>query len=78
MTKYNFARDFEVFQKHLPSLIRDHRGKFAVLHNGEVREVFEKYDDGIHFGAREFKMGRFSIQEVKDGKPDVLSYSLLV
>ena len=52
--------------KYQHDLERDHPGKVALLHDGELVEVHETYDDAYWHGVDEWGLGNFSIQEIGD------------
>ena len=53
--------------KYQHDLERDHVGKVALLHDGELVQVHENYDDAYWHGVDEWGLGNFSIQEI--GEP---------
>ena len=60
--------NFRVFQeKILPELLRQgHKGKQALLHNGELVEILEDTDSAILRGNELFPRQPFSVQDITD------------
>lgn len=70
------AANFSFFQTVVASLVREHRGDFALLRAGEVVGVFATAGIALD-AARRFDDGMFSIQKVVDRPLDLgfLSYA---
>lgn len=68
-------RNYEVFQTQLPQLIMTHRGKFALMHNGEMVEFFDTARDAYVAGQKLFPDGLFSVQEVVETPVDLGFFS---
>jgi len=68
--------NYDAFMAKLPSLLKSHAGKFALMRDGEVVEFFDTARDAYFAGLRLFKEeGRFSIQEVVEAPVDLGFYS---
>ena len=69
-------RNYGAFVAKLPSLLKAHPGKFALMRDGEIVEFFDTARDAYFAGLRLFQEeGRFSIQEVVEAPVDLGFYS---
>jgi hypothetical protein len=68
-------RNFEAFKKLLPKLLRTHAGKFALMHDGDVVDLFETLGEAASLGFSKFGEGQFSVQEVTSKNINLGSYS---
>ncbi len=59
-------RNFEALKKALPVLLPAHRGKFAIVRNGEVGDICDTVAEAHGAGWRLYGDDRFSVQEVTD------------
>lgn len=59
-------------------LERDHMGKVVLLHDGEIVDVFDEYDDAYWRGVDDYELGNFSIQKIGDqpAQLGVFAYAL--
>ena len=68
--------NFKVFQEKLPNLLKTHKGKFALMRDGEIVSFHNTneaaYNEGI---AKYYKDKIFSIQEVDDSSIDLGFFS---
>ncbi len=68
--------NYDAFMVELPSLLKSHAGKFALMRDGAVVEFFDTARDAYFAGLGLFKEeGRFSIQEVVEAPVDLGFYS---
>ncbi len=58
--------NYAAFQKRLPDLLLDCRGKFALMRDQEIVEFFDTSIDAYKAGLLLYKDGIFSQQEVTD------------
>ena len=58
--------NFEAFQKMLPTIIRDHRGRHALMKDGEILGYYSSVEDARIAASTFIKDGLFSIQQVTD------------
>lgn len=58
--------NFEAFQALLPKLIEHERGKFALMRDREIVELFDTAGDALRAAALKYEDGRYSIQEITD------------
>jgi len=57
--------NYAAFEKKLPGLLPVHRGKFALMRDGEIVEFFDTVRDAYIAGQKIFEKDKiFSIQEV--------------
>ncbi|HLH76100.1 MAG TPA: hypothetical protein VKV28_04760 [Candidatus Binataceae bacterium] len=73
--KDEVRRNYEAFRRLLPNLLVSHRGKFALLHDGQVVEFFDTAGDAYKVGLKNYGQSKFSIQEVTDGSVDLGFYT---
>ena len=57
-------RNYEAFLDLLPRLLETHRGRWALLRDGELTAVFDTSRDARVAGMTFYSEGRFSIQEI--------------
>lgn len=68
-------KNYEAFAKKLPELLPAHRGKFALMRDGEVTEFFDTAGDAYLAGQKLYPDGGFSVQEVTDVPVDLGFFS---
>jgi len=69
-------RNYDAFTAKLPSLLKTHAGKVALMRDGEIVEFFDTARDAYFAGIRLFTQeGLFSIQEVVEAPVDLGFYS---
>lgn len=68
-------RNYDAFKKLLPELAKEHGGKFALLKDGTVVEIFDSARDAIIFAEAQFKDGLFSVQQVTSHVADLGYFS---
>lgn len=73
--QHEIQRNFEAFQSEVGALVSEHRGKFALMRDAEVTELFENLGDAVSAGHSRFGDGMFSIQEVTDRPLDLGFFS---
>lgn len=56
--------NYEAFQKELPRLLHEHRGKFALLKNGRIMNFFSSAENARNTAASFIPDGLYSIQQV--------------
>ena len=68
-------RNYEEFQKLLPSIIGSHRNQYALMQDGKIIGFYSTSKDAITT-ANSFLLGKpFSIQRVTDGAVDLGFFS---
>ncbi len=74
--KDQVRQNYDAFVARLPSLLKSHAGKFALMRDGEIVEFFDTARDAYFAGLRLFnEEGLFSIQEVVEAPVDLGFYS---
>jgi hypothetical protein len=64
-------QNYEAFRLKLPEILGTHRGKFALMHGGEIVEFYDTAGDAYKVGLAKYSAGQFSIQEVTDQSVDL-------
>lgn len=75
MSENHVERNYKAFQAKLSSLLASHRGKFALMREGEIVEFFDTARDAYVTGKRLYSDALFSIQEVADTPVDLGFFS---
>lgn len=71
--------NYAAFKKLLPTLLAKHKGKFALMHDGEVLEFFDTARDAFLAGQKLYdSQDGFSVQEVTDSPADLGYFSYAV
>ena len=70
------TRDSTAFQRELPRLLAEpaNCGRFALLHNEQVIELFDTFEEGVQAGYDRFGLLPFLVLEVND-HPEPLYFS---
>lgn len=68
-------KNYATFKKQLPELVIKHRGKFALMHDGEIVEFFDTARDAFITGQKLFEINGFSVQEITDVPIDLGYFS---
>ena len=72
--------NYTAFKKMIDKIIVDHRGKFALMHDGKIIAYFDTSKDAFTAGQLLYgciyEQGRYSVQEVTDRVIDLGGYSL--
>ena len=71
-------QNFEFFQTKLGDLIKDHRGRYALLRRKEIVGIFDTLRDAKLAGDTTYSDGIFSIQEVTNAEINLGIYSYAV
>ncbi|MBF0630979.1 MAG: hypothetical protein HQL89_08310 [Magnetococcales bacterium] len=56
--------DYVAFMAMLPDLLREHAGRWALLHHGALVDLFDSATSAHQEGERRFPDGAFSLQQV--------------
>jgi len=68
--------NYKSFEEKLPSLMASHRGKFALMRDGEIIEFFDTARDAYLAGMKLFEKDQlFSVQEVIETPADLGFFS---
>ena len=70
--------NYQAFEKKLPELIVTHRGKFALMRDGEIIEFFDTARDAYVAGQKILSDSVFSIQEIVETPIDLGFFSYAV
>lgn len=68
-------RNYEAFLTKLPELLKTHNGKYALLRDREVVQMFDSTNDALIYAEKEFPDGLYSIQLVADSVADLGYFS---
>jgi hypothetical protein len=68
-------RNFEFFRRELSKLLPQHRGKFALIHDGSVVGFFDTAVDANTAGNKLYEDRLFSIQKVTEEIGDLGFFS---
>lgn len=68
-------RNYEAFRQRLPELLATHRGKFALMREGDITEFFDTARDAYLAGQKLYPDALFSVQEVTDTPADLGFFS---
>jgi hypothetical protein len=66
LTDDELDQNYVAFKAALPDLLPWNRGRFVVVREGDVKDLFDTSRDAFIFGWRHYKDDRFSVQEVTD------------
>jgi len=76
LTRQQVENNYKAFMEKLPSILETHRGKFALMRNGEIIEFFDTARDAYIAGQKLFQQDKlFSIQEVIETPIDLGFFS---
>jgi len=64
--KKEVRANYDVFEKHLPRLLKEHRGKYILLRKSEMLDMFNTWREAYEEGGRRFPDFVFSVQEITD------------
>lgn len=68
-------RNFEVLERKLPDLLRDHRNRYALMRKGEIVGIYDTIVDAKTTGDKFFDDGLFSVQKIANEPVDLGYYS---
>lgn len=74
-TQDEVDQNFEEFEKLLPNILPQHRGKFALMRDGKITGYFSSAADARSAADLAFKDGLFSIQHVTDSSINLGFYT---
>ncbi|MBC6437531.1 MAG: hypothetical protein GDA52_05215 [Rhodobacteraceae bacterium] len=64
-------KNFAAFQKLLPEKMKLHAGKFALMSDGALIDIYDTWQDAYRTGHRFFGADRFSIQQFETRPADL-------
>ena len=68
-------RNFEFFQRELPKILEQYRGKYALIHNQIISGYYDTVSDAVMAGNSMYNDKLFSVQQVTDASIDLGFYS---
>ena len=68
-------KNYEAFNEKLPDLLPEHRGKVALMKDGQVVGIFDTTLAAYVAGQAQFGMGNFSMQKIIDQPIDLGYFS---
>ena len=68
MTDTNLQKQLEYFKSHQEELVRKYEGKFLVIKDQEVKDVYDTEIDAYTDAKKKFEHGTFLIQQVLPGQ----------
>jgi hypothetical protein len=68
-------QNYAAFALKLPGLLKTRRGKFALMHRGDIIGFFDTLGDAVRSGKLKFDQEYFSVQEVTDRSVNLGHYS---
>ena len=57
-------REFKTFQENLPSLVEAHKGKFVLIKDDKIIDIFDNELDAVKQGNELFKDSHFLVNEI--------------
>jgi hypothetical protein len=58
--------NYQSFREKLPTLLLVHRGKYALMRNRDLAEIFDTAGDAWAAGMMLYGSGEFSVQQITD------------
>jgi hypothetical protein len=68
-------RNYEAFNKMLPQILAEHRGKYALMKNGEILGYYSTPQDAAESAEKFIPDRLYSIQQVTNASADLGYYS---
>lgn len=72
----NIQDEIKAFERMLPQLENEYRGRWVLIYGGKLIEAFDDFDSAADDAVRRFGRGPFLIREI-GGQPDVLPVSVV-
>jgi len=63
-------KELEFFEKNLPSWLKEHKGKFALVQGSSLVGLYLSADEALAEGARLFGNGSFLIRQILETQPE--------
>jgi hypothetical protein len=71
----DLSRENAAFERERARLVRDHLGRLALIHGGEVVGVYSSYDEAMTDGYRRFGFGRLICRLITEkDEPEFVPY----
>ena len=64
------SENYKYFKKMRPEWKNGHLSDYALIHHQKLVDFFESENDAIRTGIREYGLGYFSVQSVRDNPVD--------
>lgn len=77
-TQEQVDKNYQAFKMALAGLLEKHKGKFALMHDGEIIEFFDTPRDAYVTGQRLYSDLEFSVQEITANAVDLGFFSYAV
>ncbi|MFQ5915526.1 MAG: hypothetical protein ACE5JS_20340 [Nitrospinota bacterium] len=68
-------KNYEAFRQLLPELLKEHKGKFALLRHQKLVQTFDSARDAVVFAEAQFSDGLYSVQEISEDVADLGFFS---
>jgi hypothetical protein len=62
-------KEIEVYDRELPNLLREHEGKWVLIHGETIDSLWQTGDDAYDAGCDKFGLEPFLVMPVKIQKP---------
>jgi hypothetical protein len=69
-------QNYSFFKQNLPDLMKDHRGRYALLSGKAIVGIYDTVRDAQTTGEKLYPDGMFSIQQITDASVDLGFFSL--
>ena len=63
--------NYEYFKQMQPEWRGEHLLEFALIHRQQLVDFYESENDAVKVGIKDYGMGKFSVQSVKDDPIDL-------
>ncbi len=63
----SLEREIQTYRRKLPELL-DHRGKYVLIHHGEVIGIFDSFPDALRAGYERFIDEAFLVRRIRDAE----------
>ena len=61
-------KEFEFYKKNQKNLVAKYKGKFVVIKDEEVKNVYNTEIEAYEEAQKEYKLGSFLLQKVEEGE----------
>lgn len=61
----DLERELKVFEEKLPELLKQHAGKFVLIHEDDVVDFYNAYEDAIRAGYEKFGPTPFLVKKIE-------------
>lgn len=59
-------REFQTFQENKPNLVKNHKGKFVLIKDDKIIDIFDNDLEAVKQGNELFKDSHFLVNEITD------------